>query len=90
MTEQQDSTAEALGGRLTLFVAGDSPRSRRARANLGRALVAAGPAREVDLLATPQEAFRYGLFASPALVLTDAQGRPQSVLYGDLSDEPAL
>lgn len=90
----KDIQTGALGGRLILFVAGDSPRSRRARANLMPALADAGIAadrpREVDLLAKPQEAFRHGLFASPALVLTDAGGAPQSILYGDLSDEPAL
>lgn len=57
---------------------------------LADAGITAGWPREVDLLVTPGEALRHGLFASPALVLTDAHGRSRSVLYGDLSEASAL
>ena len=80
----------ASGASLTLFVTGDAPRSRRARANLARILGAAGKDAaavvEIDLLAAPQQALDHGIFASPALMITPAKGEA-SVMYGDLSDE---
>lgn len=78
---------------LTLFVTGDAPRSRRARANLARALEANGgdtaEVAEVDLLSAPQQALDHGIFASPALMIMPAEGEA-SVMYGDLSDEGRL
>lgn len=78
---------------LILFVTGEAPRSRRAHHNLTAALDASGldidPAREIDLLCEPQQAIRFGIFATPALMHIDAAGNHR-VLYGDLSDEHRL
>lgn len=78
---------------LTLFVTGDAPRSRRARANLAAALRRAGgdaaTVTEVDLLADPQRALANGIFATPALML-DTGGREPIVMYGDLSEHGKL
>lgn len=77
---------------LTLFVAGDSPRSRRAREVLRRALAERGldpgALELVDVLAEPERTLEHGVFATPALVLR-AHGATRS-LYGDLSDERGL
>ncbi|CAM3400881.1 circadian clock KaiB family protein [Halomonas lysinitropha] len=78
---------------LILLVTGDAPRSRRAHRNLMAALDASGlddtSVHEIDLLQEPQQAIRYGIFATPALMHIDASGNRQ-VLYGDLSDELRL
>lgn len=78
---------------LTLFVTGDAPRSRRARANLETALSMAGQSgmtvREIDLLVEPQPALEHGIFATPALMLS-TPGGDTSVMYGDLSDAGRL
>lgn len=78
---------------LILFVTGEAPRSRRAHFNLTAVLEATcpgvAPAREIDLLRAPQEATRFGIFATPALMHIDASGQ-RRVLYGDLSDEHRL
>ncbi|MDX1608740.1 MAG: circadian clock KaiB family protein [Halofilum sp. (in: g-proteobacteria)] len=78
---------------LTLFVTGDAPRSRRARANLADALKAMGQEsvtrREVDLLAHPEQTVTYSVFATPALLRTSPTGE-MSVLYGDLSEQDKL
>lgn len=88
MNQPRRKTAE-----LILYVTGDAPRSVRARANLERALesLALPPdtAREIDLIETPGEAIRRGIFATPALVRDGAEDRP-AILYGDLSDERRL
>ena len=80
-------------GRLVLFVTGDAPRSRRARANLQQALETLGSdgarPREIDLLQEPEQSLSYGVFATPALVrLGDDDST--SVLYGDLSEAQRL
>lgn len=81
------------GHKLTLFVTGDAPRSVRARANLARVLANSGgnveDVSEIDLLTAPQQALDHGIFASPALMITPADGEA-SVMYGDLSDEHRL
>ncbi len=86
------STAESTHN-LTLFVAGDAPRSQRARANLAAALARLGldPAttREIDLTADPAQTLAFGIFATPALLRIRTAGEPE-VLYGDLSEGPAL
>lgn len=78
---------------LMLFVTGDAPRSRRARANLAAALKAldieALAPLEVDLLAHPEKTVTYSVFATPALLKTSPSGE-MSVLYGDLSEEGKL
>lgn len=92
MNAMPDESATELHD-LILFVAGDAPRSRRARSNLEVALQAAGLdghwPREIDVLSAPGEAIRFGMFATPALLRTDSFGQ-ESVLYGDLSDDAAL
>lgn len=78
---------------LILYVTGDSPRSRRARANLEQALeslqLSPDMTREIDLIESPGEALRNGIFATPALVRDGSEKRP-AILYGDLSDERRL
>lgn len=80
------------GTGLVLFVTGDAPRSRRARANLARALEDLGTTarpREIDLVEEPAESLRYGVFATPALLHLGEDG-PEGVLYGDLSESAHL
>jgi circadian clock protein KaiB len=78
---------------LTLFVTGDAPRSRRARANLDQALKSLGREHvkpmEIDLLQHPDQSERHSVFATPALVRMDRDGH-KSILYGDLSEESKL
>lgn len=78
---------------LTLFITGDAPRSRRARANLTATLhevgIGADAVREVDLLDDAQPALEYGIFATPALVIGPADREP-TVMYGDLSERDKL
>ncbi|MFW5969680.1 MAG: circadian clock KaiB family protein [Halofilum sp. (in: g-proteobacteria)] len=78
---------------LVLFVTGDSPRSRRARANLSRALERSGgdtvDVREIDLFADPTASARHAIFATPALMRVHG-GEQTALLYGDLSDGTAL
>lgn len=78
---------------LILFVAGDSPRSSRARTNLQNSLESAGmgdtTVREIDLLREPEQAVAHGLLATPAL-LRAAEGDSRTILYGDLSDRDSL
>jgi len=78
---------------LILFVTGDAPRSRRARANLDRMLRSMGredlQPHEIDLLQQPQQGLTYSVFATPSLLKTDRQGGG-SLLYGDLSDSERL
>lgn len=85
-------TAPVQTEELILAVTGDAPRSRRARENLRRLLEQLGsdlrPC-EIDLVASPEQSMAYGIFASPALVRA-VDGKTQSVLYGDLSDEVRL
>lgn len=90
---RQATTSKATAQHVILFIAGDSPRSRRARANLASALAHAdmdeNRLREIDLLREPDQAIAHGLFATPALLRTDDHG-PCAVLYGDLSDRDSL
>ncbi len=78
---------------LILFVTGDAPRSRRARANLSNMLERLGRSdltpREVDLLDQPQAGLSYSVFATPSLLKADQQS-DGALLYGDLSDEQRL
>lgn len=93
MTAGTTQRGEAAVPQLMLFVTGDAPRSRRARTNLGSALQQMGLNElrplEVDLLAHPEETITYSVFATPALLRTDASGEI-SVLYGDLTDRDKL
>jgi len=79
--------------KLILFVAGASPRSERARANLRRALsragVGAAQVDEIDLLERPEATLEHGIYATPALI---GAGGPDAapMLYGDLSEEAKL
>lgn len=84
-----DSASRA---RVVLFVAGDAPRSARARSNIDGALVAIGDAalevEVVDVLREPGRTLEHGVFATPALTCTG--NATSHVLYGDLSDTRAL
>jgi len=74
--------------RLRLFVAGKSPRSRRAIENLERILTdLQGPPCElevIDVLASPESAAREGILATPTLIKSSPP--PQRRVTGDLSD----
>lgn len=89
------STADARtdASRLILFVTGDSPRSRRARANLENALkdcpADPGLQEEVDVLKEPEKLVEYGIFATPALLYIQSDSGT-TCLYGDLSDKLKL
>lgn len=83
---------ETVGEQLILAITGDAPRSRRARANLQRAIQSMGAdlaPREIDLLEEPEQSLTYGILATPALVHVK-DGSCDGVLYGDLSDEVRL
>jgi hypothetical protein len=75
--------------RLLLFVVGDEVNSRQARMNLGRIVRSHFPElleiEEVDVLQNFQDAIKYKIFITPALVI---QGRTASTtIYGNLGDE---
>ena len=77
--------------RLTLYLAGDSPASRRARTNLAAALAElriALPVRTVDVLCEPDEALAERIYVTPALLLQVACQR--EMLVGDLSQHDAV
>jgi len=90
---EEISRPESPVPRLMLFVTGDAPRSVRARKNLSGALdkleLDEVTPMEIDLLDQPEQTVAYSVFATPALLRTDALGE-MSVLYGDLSDEDKL
>lgn len=77
---------------LTLYVAGDLPNSRRARAHLEawlqRVSIPAGNVEVVDVLTDPERAADADIFITPALVFSGADGRQTFV--GDLSDDDSL
>jgi len=85
--------ARAAGGPLALLVAGDAPRSNRARSHLQEAMRDAGLPHtivdEIDVLREPLVAIRFRVFATPALVAV-RDDRAAAVLYGDLSDPGAV
>lgn len=93
MTADTPNQGAPPAARLILFVTADSPRSRRARVNLARALqqagLEAGAPREINLLEEPGKAVEHGIFATPALLDTVNPDNP-AVIYGDLSDEAGL
>ncbi len=66
----QSQTDNSLLSQLVLFTTGDSPRSMRARANLGQALKSLGVegirAKEIDLIQNPDKVLEHGVFATPA------------------------
>lgn len=74
--------------RLTLYVAGDLPNSRRARAHLedwlSRATIPVAEVEVVDVLARPERAAEDDIFITPAFVFTGEAGR--QLFVGDLSD----
>lgn len=82
------SDGAAAAPRLTLFVAGGSPRSQRARANLDRLVAGldtdAVSIAVVDVLAEPSVALSHSIFATPSLMME--HGEDRSVVAGDLSD----
>jgi len=84
--------SHASTSRLTLYVAGDLPNSRRARAHLEawllRASIPPANIEVVDVLMHPERAADADIFITPALVFSDADGRQTFV--GDLSDDASL
>jgi len=88
-----DIRGESALPTLTLFVTGNAPRSRRARANLAAALESLGKGgitpMEIDLIEHPEQTVTYSIFAAPALLRTSDDG-DMSVLYGDLSEADKL
>lgn len=77
---------------LVLFVAADSPRSQRARANLDNYLKRLDTnvsTDEIDVIAEPGKALEYGIFATPALMYWAESGMGD-IVYGDLSDTNEL
>jgi circadian clock protein KaiB len=75
--------------RLLLFVVGDEVNSRQARMNLGRIVETHFPEpleiQEVDVLRNFQDAIKYKVFITPALVI---QGEASHItIYGNLGDE---
>jgi len=86
------STNHTNSLQLVLFVAGDSPRSQRARLNLDGYLKQADidvSTNEIDVIEKPAKALEYGIFATPALMYTDVPDR-REIIYGDLSDTRTL
>ena len=85
------SSESTTSVRFLLFVAGESPSSKRAIGNLESALHAhhmdPTAAEIVDVFKEPQRALAYRIFATPVLTL---QANPGAVLYGDLSDTEAV
>lgn len=79
--------------KLTLFITGDAPRSRRARTNLQATLASHGleidEVTEIDLLKNAQAALDNGIFATPALMIEPEDGE-STVMYGDLSETKKL
>lgn len=90
-TETEDASLSR--GTLLLFVAGNAPRSRRAREALRQALEEHGQTaeayQEIDLLEDPARILEYSVFATPALIRI-GDGREPEMLYGDLSDSEKL
>lgn len=82
----------ATARRLILFLAGDSPGSRRARSNLSSILDDYGlddsAVTVVDVLNQPIMALDMSVFATPALIYGAEQA--ETSLYGDLSDVQSL
>jgi hypothetical protein len=76
---------------LTLYVAGDSAASRRARANLAAVMAEMRivlPLQVVDVQAEPERALVDHVFMTPALLLQLAGRR--EMLVGDLSQRDAV
>lgn len=89
--EEGGLVVEESGGRtvLRLFVAGSTPKSTRAVANL-RAILEEHLAGQydlevVDLYQQPELAKKYGLLAAPTVLKTDPP--PIRRIIGDMSDE---
>ncbi len=78
--------------RLMLFLAGDSPGSRRARSNLASVLgdydLDDSAVTFVNVLTEPVMALDMCVFATPALIY--GADETEISLYGDLSDAEAL
>ncbi|MBU8538745.1 circadian clock KaiB family protein [Falsiroseomonas tokyonensis] len=78
--------------RLRLYIAGSSPNSRKALANLAR-LRAEGPAsawviETVDVFEQPQRALADGILMTPQLLILSERGA--RAVVGDLGDRTAL
>lgn len=94
MTVDPDATAPPGGGarlRLRLYVAGGSPNSERARANLREMLAGREGAYDlevVDVLERPERGLRDGVLVTPMMV--KLAPLPERRIIGDLSDRRAV
>lgn len=77
---------------LRLFVAGDAPHSRLAKANLQRFLERAAGSEfkieVVNVLENPQIMLDLGIYLTPALQVIEP--KPGGLVYGNLSDDETL
>ncbi len=84
--------AEAPGLKIRLYVAGDSPNSARAIANLRAALAALSSSRDdveiVDVLRAPERGLEDGVMVTPMLVRVSPP--PERRILGNLSDRATL
>lgn len=89
MTEHQQDQAQEKVWNLRLYIAGDSPKSRLALANLERMCERHLPGRYkidvIDLVKTPELAKAHQILAIPTLVREVPE--PIKRVIGDLSDE---
>jgi len=89
MTEHRQDQAEQKVWNLRLYIAGDSPKSRLALANLERMCERHLPGRYkidvIDLVKTPELAKAHQILAIPTLVREVPE--PIKRVIGDLSDE---
>jgi len=90
MTQEGTSPTSASASRLRLrlYVAGESPNSRRAIMNLKRILVEHFENRFdleiIDALGNPLKPIHDGILLTPTLIRLDAE--PPVSIFGDLSD----
>jgi len=89
MTEQKHDATDGKVWNLRLYIAGDSPKSRLALANLERMCERHLPGRYkidvIDLVKTPELAKAHQILAIPTLVREVPE--PIKRVIGDLSDE---
>ncbi len=92
MPAEAASRSEGKRYVLRLFVAGNAPNSRMAKANLERFCERLAGAdveiQVIDVLVDPQAAVEQGVFLTPALQILEP--RPGRLVYGNLSDDDVL
>lgn len=91
MSSSSPHDPRAPADRLRLYVAGDSPIARRALDHRNRLIEALGGTvgiEIVDILASPAEAERAGILATPTL--SDESQIPPKRLVGDIGNIPQV